>query len=192
MESGIWKRNHVNRNRNGNGICERKSQAIDLEKNISNDNKNKWINLNLMEVGRSIDYEQSLFFLGPSSKLPETRKLPRAWLKAREGRGSSHERSITVHNRSSTSIWDCIPSLDDHFITVTTMEELSWLRRPRGCRCMNRDMISRHSFLQLFCVASYRRSNCITVFIVCMFDQTKPVGEINQVNKIFALLCDAH
>ena len=29
----------------------------------------------------SLDYEQSLFFLGPSSKTPETRKWPRAWLK---------------------------------------------------------------------------------------------------------------
>ena len=29
-----------------------------------------------------LDYEQSLFFLGPSSKTPETRKWPRAWQKA--------------------------------------------------------------------------------------------------------------
>ena len=29
----------------------------------------------------NLDYEQSLFFLGPSSKTPETRKWPRAWLK---------------------------------------------------------------------------------------------------------------
>ena len=29
----------------------------------------------------SLDYEQSLFFLGPTSKTPETRKWPRAWLK---------------------------------------------------------------------------------------------------------------
>ena len=29
----------------------------------------------------SLDYEQSIFFLGPSSKTPETRKWPRAWLK---------------------------------------------------------------------------------------------------------------
>ena len=41
MESGIRKRNHVISNRNGNGICERKFQAINLGKNISNDNKNK-------------------------------------------------------------------------------------------------------------------------------------------------------
>ena len=34
-----------------------------------------------------LDYEQSLFFLGPSSKTPETRKWPRAWLKSRDGRG---------------------------------------------------------------------------------------------------------
>ena len=34
-----------------------------------------------------IDYEQSLFFLGPSSKTPKTRKWPRAWLKVRDGRG---------------------------------------------------------------------------------------------------------
>ena len=36
-----------------------------------------------------VDYEQSLsiFFFGPLSKTPETRKWPRAWLKARDGRG---------------------------------------------------------------------------------------------------------
>ena len=34
-----------------------------------------------------VDYEQSLFFLGPSSKTLETRKWQRAWLKARDGRG---------------------------------------------------------------------------------------------------------
>jgi len=33
-----------------------------------------------------LDYEQSLFFLGPSSKTPVTRKWPRAWLKARDGK----------------------------------------------------------------------------------------------------------
>ena len=32
-----------------------------------------------------LDYVQSRFFLGPSSKTPETRKWPRAWLKARDG-----------------------------------------------------------------------------------------------------------
>ena len=32
-----------------------------------------------------LDYEQSPFFLGPSSKTPETRKWPRAWLKVRDG-----------------------------------------------------------------------------------------------------------
>ena len=57
---------------------------------------------------------------------------------------------------------------------------------------MNRGVISGHFFLQLFCVASYQRFNCITVFIVCMCDQTRPVGEINQVNKILAMLCAAH
>ena len=34
-----------------------------------------------------LDYEQSLFFLGPSRKTPETHKWPRAWLKSRDGRG---------------------------------------------------------------------------------------------------------
>jgi len=33
-----------------------------------------------------VDYEQSLFFLSPSSKTPETRKWPRTWLKARFSR----------------------------------------------------------------------------------------------------------
>ena len=36
-----------------------------------------------------VDFEQSLFFLGPSSKTSETRKWPRAWLKARDGRGTT-------------------------------------------------------------------------------------------------------
>ena len=33
-----------------------------------------------------LDYEQSLFFLGPLSKTLVTRKWPRAWLKARDGK----------------------------------------------------------------------------------------------------------
>ena len=36
-----------------------------------------------------VDCEQSLSFLGPSSKTPETRKWPRAWLKARDGTGTT-------------------------------------------------------------------------------------------------------
>ena len=36
----------------------------------------------LVTITTALDYEQSLFFLGPSSKTPETRKWPRAWLKA--------------------------------------------------------------------------------------------------------------
>ena len=35
-----------------------------------------------------IDYEQPLFFLSPSRKTCERRKWPRAWLKARDGRGT--------------------------------------------------------------------------------------------------------
>ena len=38
-------------------------------------------------VYSGIDYEQSLFFLGQSSKTCEIRKWPRAWLKARDWRG---------------------------------------------------------------------------------------------------------
>ena len=38
-----------------------------------------------------VDYKQSLFFLGPSSKTLETRKWPRAWVKARYGRGTTKE-----------------------------------------------------------------------------------------------------
>ena len=33
-------------------------------------------------------FPRAAFFLGPSSKTRETRKWPRAWLKARDGRGS--------------------------------------------------------------------------------------------------------
>ena len=36
----------------------------------------------------TLDNEQSLFFLGPSNKTPETRKWPRAWLKVRDGTGT--------------------------------------------------------------------------------------------------------
>ena len=35
----------------------------------------------------TLDNEQSLFFLGPSNKTPETRKWPRTWMKARDGKG---------------------------------------------------------------------------------------------------------
>ena len=42
---------------------------------------------------RLIDYEQSLFFLGPSSKTCEIRKWPRAWLKALVSRLSRLRRS---------------------------------------------------------------------------------------------------
>ena len=45
-----------------------------------------------LSVCRLVDYEQSLFFLGPSSKTPKTRKWPRAWLKAQDGRGTTRER----------------------------------------------------------------------------------------------------
>ena len=38
------------------------------------------------DVSHKLDYEQSLFFLGPSSKTP--RKWPSALLKARDGRGT--------------------------------------------------------------------------------------------------------
>ena len=41
-----------------------------------------------------LDYEQSLFFLGPLSKTPQTRKWPRAWLKARDGRRTRHRFSL--------------------------------------------------------------------------------------------------
>ena len=112
--------------------------------------------------------------------------------------------ALLVHNRSSTSISDCIPS--SYFWNEAKLGVSSaWWPLYKGDNngralmietakrlSLNRDVISRHSFLQLFCVASYRRFNCITVFIVCMYDQTKPVGEINQVNKILALLCAAH
>ena len=49
-----------------------------------------------------IDYEQSLFFLGPSSKTPETRKWPRAWLKVRDGRGCRPRFSCLASRRFAT------------------------------------------------------------------------------------------
>ena len=39
----------------------------------------------LVTITTALDNEQSLFFLGPSSKTPVTRKWPCAWLKARYG-----------------------------------------------------------------------------------------------------------
>ena len=42
--------------------------------------------------GTGLDYDQSLFFLGPSSKTLETRKWPRGLLKVRDGRGTKKER----------------------------------------------------------------------------------------------------
>ena len=112
--------------------------------------------------------------------------------------------ALLVHNRSSTSISDCIPS--SYFWNEAKLGVSSaWWPLSKGDNngralmietakrlSLNRDVISRHSFLQLFCVASYRRFNSITVFIVCLCDQTKPVREINQVNKILRLVCAAH
>ena len=43
----------------------------------------------------NLDYERSLFFLSLSSGTCETRKWPRAWLKARDGRGFAARRSRT-------------------------------------------------------------------------------------------------
>ena len=48
-----------------------------------------------------LDYEQSPFFLCPSSKTPETRKWPRAWLKARDGRGKTLSRAAALVSRVS-------------------------------------------------------------------------------------------
>ena len=64
---------------------------------------------NLVPIAFPVDYEQSLFFLGPWSKTSETRKWPRAWLKAREGalvsrvsrlRHSTLARACTPHTKS--------------------------------------------------------------------------------------------
>ena len=43
----------------------------------------------IIQIFNLLDYEQSLFFLGPSSKTRETRKWPRGLLKARDRRGTS-------------------------------------------------------------------------------------------------------
>ena len=45
---------------------------------------------------KQVDYEQSLSFLGPSSKTPEKRKWQRAWLKARDGRGTTKYFLLTL------------------------------------------------------------------------------------------------
>ena len=42
----------------------------------------------------ALDYEQSPFFLSPSSKTCETRKRPRALLKARDWRGRKKEKNL--------------------------------------------------------------------------------------------------
>ena len=41
------------------------------------------------DVSHKLDYEQSLFFLGPSSKTPETRKWPGSWLNRRRKTGEA-------------------------------------------------------------------------------------------------------
>ena len=82
-------------------------------------------------------------------------------------------------------------ALDDHFIKVTTINGRALTIETAKRLSLNRDVISAF-FSTIICVASYWRFSCITVFIVCMCDQTKPLGEINQVNKIFALLCYTH
>ena len=49
-------------------------------------------------VKGAIDYEQPLFFLSPSCKTHETRKWPREWLKARDGKGfeySNYDHALT-------------------------------------------------------------------------------------------------
>ena len=51
-----------------------------------------------------LDYEQSLVFLGPSSKTPETPKLPRALLKARDGRGLTSSQCKSLVNVSFQSL----------------------------------------------------------------------------------------
>ena len=145
----------------------------------------------LMEVGRSIEVCHKLAY-----SLAETSLF---WKRR------ATKEALLVHNRSSTSIWDCIPS--SYFWNEAKLGVVSsaWWPLYKGDNngralmietakrlSLNRDIISRHSFLELFCVASYRRFNCITVCIVCICDPTKPVGEINQVNKILELLCAAH
>ena len=144
-----------------------------------------------MEVGRSIEVCHKLAYSLAQTSLFWKRRATKE--------------ALLVHNRSSTSISDCIPS--SYFWNEAKLGVSSaWWPLYKGDNNgralmietakrlpLNRDVISRHSFLQLFCVESYQRLNCITVFIVCMCDQTKPVGEINQVNnKILGLLCDAH
>ena len=63
-----------------------------------------------------LEYEQSLVFLSPSSKTRESRKWPRAWLKARERRGTflasflaSRARAVPSLNRKEKR--DCSQSI---------------------------------------------------------------------------------
>ena len=65
-----------------------------------------------------LDYEKSLFFVGPSSKTPVTRKWPRAWLKARDGKfllvlppPFLASRAIPLLNLKKKG--DCLHSTDD-------------------------------------------------------------------------------
>ena len=48
----------------------------------------------VVNIKQIVDYEQPLFFLSPSSKTRETRKWPRAWLKARDGRGMKKDAAL--------------------------------------------------------------------------------------------------
>ena len=64
---------------------------------------------------RLLDYEQSLFFLGPSSKTCEIRKWPRAWLRpsflASRGFAARRSRSLALPSLNLKKRRDCSQSI---------------------------------------------------------------------------------
>ena len=107
----------------------------------------------------SLDYEQSLFFLGPSSKTPETRKWPRAWLRCETGearlfpsRAAALARACTPLTKSEEKerllAGHIVPSWQISFAC-----ELKQRRRQRKRQKGTRDLISKTTTLQ-----------CVTLF----------------------------
>ena len=73
----------------------------------------QFIDTHLHVASRNLDYQRSLFFPGPLHKTSETRKWPRAWLKARDGRGTAtrfpfSKQEITLNIQFYTLTYYCM------------------------------------------------------------------------------------
>ena len=73
-----------------------------------------------------LDYEQSLFFLSPSSKTRETLKWPSSWLKVRDWRSRAAALVFPVSRLRRSRARECTP--------LPKSEEKEWLFA--DCNCM--------------------------------------------------------